>query len=347
MEIREYIENRVDGQIKWYSEKSQRAQKNYKNFQTAEIVMASLIPLLSGYVTKCTIIPFVIGLLGVAIAIIESITKLNKYHENWIQYRTTCELLKYHKHLYLTHTHPYNDSEETVENIFVQTYFMALIFIRTAIIFITLLFVMRLMGKSQIGEMQAFEFVISLVIAELACIPMADSSIPLLYGVIAIVAIFVLHQIVVILDLLFKPAKTAICGKPSVVINKNGIDEYQLKKNNLDVSDLIESMRVAGYFSLDDVYYGLYEANGSFSALENPERSSSSLSLLLIESGKTNKKNLTACGIGQDSLDKFLKEQKTKLKEVVAMTVNGDGRVYFQKRGEKYRILDMEVRGEW
>ena len=224
---------------------------------------------------------------------------------------------------------------------------MALIFIRTAIIFITLLFVMRLMGKSQIGEMQAFEFVISLVIAELACIPMADSSIPLLYGVIAIVAIFVLHQIVVILDLLFKPAKTAICGKPSVVINKNGIDEYQLKKNNLDVSDLIESMRVAGYFSLDDVYYGLYEANGSFSALENPERSSSSLSLLLIESGKKKKKNLTACGIGQDSLDKFLKEQKTKLKEVVAMTVNGDGRVYFQKRGEKYRILDMEVRGEW
>ncbi len=120
MEIREYIEERVNGQIKWYSEKSQRAQKNYKNFQTAEIVMASLIPLLSGYVSKHAIIPFVVGLLGVAIATIESITKLNKYHENWIQYRTTCELLKYHKHLYLTHTHPYNDSEGTIENIFVQ-----------------------------------------------------------------------------------------------------------------------------------------------------------------------------------------------------------------------------------
>lgn len=224
---------------------------------------------------------------------------------------------------------------------------MALIFIRTTIIFLTLLFIMRLMGKSQVGEMQPFEFVISLLIAELACIPMADTSIPLLYGIIAIVAIFIMHQIVWLLDLWFKPMKTVICGKPSVVINKNGIDEYQLKKNNLDVSDLIESMRVAGYFSLDDVYYGLYESNGSFSALENPDKESSSLSLLLIDGGKADKKNLASCGIGQEKLEEFLKEQNAKLKQVVVMTVNGDGRVYFQKRGEKYKILNMEVKGQW
>lgn len=224
---------------------------------------------------------------------------------------------------------------------------MALIFVRTAIIFLILLTVMRLMGKSQVGEMQPFEFVISLLIAELACIPMADTSIPLLYGIIAIISIFVLHQIVWLLDLWFKPMKTVICGKPSVVINKNGIDEYQLKKNNLDISDLIESMRVAGYFSLDDVYYGLYEANGSFSALENPDKSSSSLPLLLIDGGKADKKNLTACGIDDDKLKEFLDGQNAKLKQVVVMTVNGDGRVYFQKRGEKYKILEMDVRGKW
>lgn len=203
------------------------------------------------------------------------------------------------------------------------------------------------MGKSQVGEMQPFEFVISLLIAELACIPMADTSIPLLYGIIAIISIFILHQIVWLLDLWFKPMKSVICGKPSVVINKNGIDEYQLKKNNLDVSDLIESMRVAGYFSLDDVYYGLYEANGSFSALENPDKSSSSLSLLLVDGGKADKKNLTACGIDDGKLKEFLDGQKAKLKQVVVMTVNGDGRVYFQKRGEKYKILEMDVRGKW
>lgn len=120
MDITEYIKNRVDEQIEWYSKKSQLAQKRYKTFQIAEIIMAALIPLLSGYVTKHVLIPFIIGLLGVVISIIESITKLNKYHENWIQYRTTCELLKYHKNLYLTHTHPYSSSNETIENIFVQ-----------------------------------------------------------------------------------------------------------------------------------------------------------------------------------------------------------------------------------
>ena len=224
---------------------------------------------------------------------------------------------------------------------------MALIFIRTAIIFLTLLFVMRLMGKSQIGEMQPFEFVITLLIAELACIPMADSSIPLLYGIIAIVAIFILHQIVWLLDLWFKPVKMLVCGKPSLVINKDGIDEYQLKANNLDVSDLIESMRVAGYFALDDVYYGLYESNGSFSALENPDKKSSSLSVLLIDSGKLDKKNLALCGIEQEQLNEFLTAQGAKLKSVLVMTVNGDGRVYFQKRGDRYKILELELEHKW
>lgn len=203
------------------------------------------------------------------------------------------------------------------------------------------------MGKSQIGEMQPFEFVITLLIAELACIPMADSSIPLLYGIIAIVAIFILHQIVWLLDLWFKPVKTAVCGKPSLVINKDGLDEYQLKTNNLDVSDLIESMRVAGYFSLDDVYYGLYESNGSFSALENPDRQTSSLSVLLIDGGKIDKKNLAVCGIEQETLNGFLTAQNAKPKQVLVMTVNGEGRVYFQKRGEKYKILEMELNNKW
>ncbi len=224
---------------------------------------------------------------------------------------------------------------------------MALVFIRTAIIFLTLLFIMRLMGKSQIGEMQPFEFVITLLIAELACIPMADSSVPLFYGIIAIVAIFVLHQIVWLLDLWFKPVKRAVCGKPSLVINKDGIDEYQIKSNNIDISDLIESMRVAGYFSLDDVFYGLYESNGSFSALENPDRQTSSLSVLLIDSGKADKKNLKQCGIQPDDLNEFLSAQKTKLKDVLVMTVNGEGRVYFQKRGQKYEILEMEIKNQW
>ncbi len=223
---------------------------------------------------------------------------------------------------------------------------MALIFIRTAIIFITLLAVMRLMGKSQIGEMQPFEFVITLLIAELACIPMADSSIPLMYGVISILAIFVLHQIVWLIDLWFRPMKAVICGKPSLVITKEGIDSYQLKKNNLDVSDLIESMRSAGYFNLDDVYYGLYEANGSFSALPK-EQLTPTLPIILVDCGKEIKENLKLCGLDGQRLRDFVKEQGAKIKEVLVLTVDGNGRAYFQKKGQPYKILHCEVSGGW
>lgn len=120
MNIEEYIKTRVDSEIKWYSQKSKHCQNMYKAYQVAEIILASLIPLLSAYSEKFTIISLIIGLFGAIIAIIESITKLYKYHENWIQYRTTCELLKYQKHLYLTKSYPYNDSDETIENIFVK-----------------------------------------------------------------------------------------------------------------------------------------------------------------------------------------------------------------------------------
>lgn len=120
MNIEEYIKNRVDDQIKWYGKKSKYCQNMYKGLQIVEIILASLIPLLSAYSEKSVNIAFFIGLCGAIIAIIESITKLCKYHENWIQYRTTCELLKYQKHLYLTKSYPYSNGHETIENIFIK-----------------------------------------------------------------------------------------------------------------------------------------------------------------------------------------------------------------------------------
>lgn len=121
LDIQEYIEKRVDDQIKWYDEKSKKAQKYYKTFQIIEIVLATMIPLLAGYTSSYKQASFIVGLLGAVIAVIESVTKLYKFHENWIQYRTTCEMLKYQKHLYLTGSAPYNNEDETVDNVFVRT----------------------------------------------------------------------------------------------------------------------------------------------------------------------------------------------------------------------------------
>ncbi|HIZ25312.1 MAG TPA: DUF421 domain-containing protein [Candidatus Gallimonas intestinigallinarum] len=219
---------------------------------------------------------------------------------------------------------------------------MVLVIIRTAIIFSVLLIVMRLMGKRQIGEMQPFELVITLLIAELACIPMADTSIPLLYGVVSVLAIFVLHELVTLLDLKVKPLKSLLSGKPSVVVNKNGIDDYQLKRNNMDVSDLIESLRAAGYFSLDCIDYALYESNGTFSALpkEGYEQMQTSLPLVIIDNGKFNGKNIAITGLEKQFFVDILRERGVKReKDVLVLTADGEGKMYLQVKGEKFRTF--------
>ena len=221
---------------------------------------------------------------------------------------------------------------------------MALIFIRTTIIFIVLFIVMRLMGKRQIGEMQPYELVITLIIAELACIPMEDNAIPLMYGIIAILTVYFLHQVLCLIDLKFDFAKPVISGTPSIVLNKDGIDDTQLKKNNLDVSDLIESLRTEGYFSLDAIEYALYEAEGKFSALpkKNYEDLQSSLPLIVISEGKFDEKNLQRIGKNQQYFLDILRAQDCdELKKVLVLTVDGNGKAYFQQKGEKYKVFHL------
>ena len=224
---------------------------------------------------------------------------------------------------------------------------MGLIILRTAIIFLALLVVMRLMGKRQIGEMQPFELVITLLIAELACIPMADSSIPLLYGIVSIVTIFLLHQLMLLVNLGFKPFQAVIVGKPSVVINKNGIDISQLKKNHLDLSDLIESMRTAGMFSLDEAAYALYEANGQFSVMpreDSPKEQKISLPVLIIDDGKFEGHNLSLTGTSEEFFKEILREQGVKnVRNVFVLTLDGTGKIYLQCKGEKYRTFRIRL----
>ncbi len=222
---------------------------------------------------------------------------------------------------------------------------MGLIFIRTVVIFITLLVVMRLMGKRQIGEMQPYELVITLIVADLACIPMADNSIPLLYGVVAIITVYFLHQVVCLIDLNVRPAKSVLSGSPSIVLNKNGIDDTQLKKNNLDVSDLIESLRVKGYFALDGVDYALYEAEGMFSALpkKDYQKYQTSLPVIIVDEGKFEPKNLEQTGRDESYYKQILRGQGCdELKKVLIMTVDGRGKVYLQMVGQKYKVLQLD-----
>jgi len=218
---------------------------------------------------------------------------------------------------------------------------MLITFIRTLIVFVTLVVIIRLMGKRQIGEMQPFEFIVTLIIADLACIPMTDVSIPLIYGLVAIGCLFILHQLLSLVEQIGPTFKKILSGKPSIVINNDGIDLVELRKNNLGVDDLIESMRTSGYFSLDDLSYAIYESNGKLSALENPERENAkpSIPLLVIDNGKLNDKNLEFIDGKNSNVLDFVKNQNTSLKKIEVMTVDGNGRVYFKEKNKKFKIL--------
>lgn len=204
------------------------------------------------------------------------------------------------------------------------------------------------MGKRQIGEMQPFEFIITLLIAELACVPMTDVSIPLLYGVVSIVAVFILHQALTILEQLSQEFKGVVDGKPAVVVNGRGVDIKELKKNNMDVSDLIESLRGTGNFSLDSVKYAIYESNGKLSVLEKDgNKEEQGLPLLLVSEGKVDKKNYDLIKMDENIMRDFMQENGIKrLHEIEIMTVSGDGKVYLQRKNRKYEITKIKLSEE-
>ena len=223
---------------------------------------------------------------------------------------------------------------------------MAVTFIRTLIIIITLMVLMRLMGKREIGEMQPYEFIITLIIADLACIPMADVSIPLTYGIVAIICVFLLHQLLTLLEQSGSVVRRIISGKPSVVINQNGVDVIELKRNNLGVDDLIESLRTAGYFTLDDVCYAIYETNGSLSAMPNSKKTNvnNSIPLLIVAEGKIEHHNLKLINCDKDNILSFIKTQNSTLKKTEVLTIDGDGRVYFKEKNKKYKITNFKLK---
>ena len=204
---------------------------------------------------------------------------------------------------------------------------------------------MRLMGKRQIGEMQPFELVVTLVIAELACIPMADVSIPLIYGIAAILTIFILHQILSVLERKSMLVKKAVSGRPSLIVRPDGIDYTELKKNNLGVEDLIESMRNNGCCSLQDLKYGIFEANGKFSAID--KRGDPLLPMIFISGGKIMERNLTLIGKDEAWLkDTLCSQGLDTIKDILIMTMDSEGNVYVQEKYKSYRTFQIK-KGNW
>lgn len=212
---------------------------------------------------------------------------------------------------------------------------MLTIFLRGLIIFGLLLVVIRLMGKRQIGEMEPFELVITLVISEIACVPMGDKNIPLTYGVVCILTLYIVHQVIVLLSKNTK-MQSIISGKPMLVIDKSGINVAAVKQLNMQVNDLMQSLRNTGYFSVEEIEYALMETNGQLSVIpkKSMENKQKSLPVPLILEGKWCEDELTQHGIDREKIGNILFKKRVKVKDVVFLTVDQNDHFVLQdKRG--------------
>ena len=210
---------------------------------------------------------------------------------------------------------------------------MLTIFLRGLIIFGLLLVVIRLMGKRQIGEMEPFELVITLVISEIACVPMGDKNIPLTYGVVCILTLYIVHQGIVLLSKNTK-MQSIISGKPMLVIDKSGINVAAVKQLNMQVNDLMQSLRNTGYFSVEEIEYALMETNGQLSVIpkKSMENKQKSLPVPLILEGKWCEDELTQHGIDREKIGNMLFKKRVKVKDVVFLTIDQNDHFVLQDK---------------
>ena len=144
--------------------------------------------------------------------------------------------------------------------------------IRTVILYVFIIVMLRLMGKRQIGDMQPSELVVTLVVANLASIPMQNTSQPLLSGIAPVLALVSLELGVSVLMMKSRSLRRLVCGSPVVVIEDGRLLQKQMKRLRLTTDDLCAQLRQQNIFSLEDVQYCIMETNGILSVLEKPHK---------------------------------------------------------------------------
>lgn len=195
------------------------------------------------------------------------------------------------------------------------------------------------MGKRQIGEMEPFELAITLVIAELACIPMADKSIPLTYGIISILSMYVVHQIIIVLSKQNRKIQGVISGTPVIVIDKNGIKYDALKSMNMQVTDLLQAMRAAGYFSIDEIAYAIFETNGQLSVIANQNaQKSQNLPVPVIIDGKWSQADIDYHKIDTQPLSNILQKHNLDCEQIILATVDEGGKLLIHPQNQKFFV---------
>ncbi len=224
---------------------------------------------------------------------------------------------------------------------------MLITFFRSIVLYIIVLIVMRLMGKREIGQLQPFELAISIMIADLASIPMTEIGIPLSNGIIPILGLLVMHLIISMINLKSNKAREIICGKPRILIYRGKIDEEALKKERFSINELEEKLRSNNIMNLGDVEYAILETSGEVTVVQKPNKRNTipedfgimpeyeGISYDLIIDGKVMTDNLNKIGKNYEWLRKQVEKFNLKPDEVLIATIDGKGQFYCQKRKNK------------
>jgi uncharacterized membrane protein YcaP (DUF421 family) len=228
---------------------------------------------------------------------------------------------------------------------------MLVVFIRTGILYALVVAVMRIMGKRQIGELQPYEFVITIMISDLASLPMQDTRFPLLLGVIPIITLLFMKTMLSQIQLKSQYARKVVDGEPCILICKGKINYEVIKKQQIHIDELLEELRLAGYFDLDEIQYAILENNGQLSILPNASRSNSDstannsitssseyieplLPKILITDGNININSLTSMGKDKAWINNVLKNHNIDSIENVLIAM------YDTKGKFKYQLYD-------
>ncbi len=223
---------------------------------------------------------------------------------------------------------------------------MLITFVRAIILYIIVLIVMRLMGKREIGQLQPFELAISIMIADLASIPMTETGIPITRGIIPILGLLVMHLLISIINLKSVKAREIICGKPRILIYRGKIDEKALIKERFTINELEERLRGNNVSSVGDVEYAILETSGDITVIQKPNKRTTTpedfnimpeyegIPYDLVIDGKIMYKNLTKIGKDYNWLQKEVGKFKIRPEEALLVTFDGKGQIFCQKKGE-------------
>ena len=217
-------------------------------------------------------------------------------------------------------------------------------FIRVTILYIVVLIIMRLMGKREIGQMQPFELVIAIMIADLASIPMSDTGIPISNGIIPILALLLFQLIISIINLKSIRTREIVCGKPRILIYRGKIDEKALKKEKITINELQEKLRQKNIFTLRDVEYAILETSGDVSVIQKPEKRNTipedfkiipeyeGIPYDLVIDGRVMESNLKKIGKNMNWLKNELKKLNIRPEEALIVTYDGKGQIFYQRK---------------